>query len=445
MHVKRQPFDPGPAAWNAILPEASAYPQLEENITADWVVIGAGFAGLAAAKRLHELHPKDSIVVLEARRIAEGPAGRNSGFMIDLPHNLTAQDYVGELNSDVIQTKMNRYAIDFAEKASQEYQFTPEAFVKSGKINAAATTKGTKHNQDYAHHLKGLDESFELLDEKQIRDICGTDYYQSGLYTAGTAMIQPALFTREFAAGMAKSGGVSFYENSGVTEYKKQGNEWLINTAIGSVSAPKVILAVNGHAESFSHFKRRLVHIYLYASMTRPLNDDELKSLGGEEKWGFTPADAMGTTVRKISGLGGHRIVVRNQITYNPSISVNENKLSGFSQKHQNSFTARFPNLGHVTMDYTWGGALCLSRNNVSAFGEIEDGLYSACCQNGLGTVQGTLAGILAAEQASGLDSDFLKHTLASPQPSRLPPEPIAALGANIVTKWGEMKAGKEL
>ena len=444
-NVKRQPYDPGPAAWNSILPEAPSYPQLDKNISADWVVVGAGFAGLAAAQRLHELHPKDSIIVLEARRIAEGPAGRNSGFMIDLPHNLTAQDYVGELNSDVMQTRMNRHAIDFAESVSQEYQFSSEAFVKSGKINAAATAKGTKHNHDYARHLEGLNESCSLLDEHQMREICGSEYYQSGLFTAGTAMIQPALYMREFSEGMAKSGGVSFYENSGVIDYHKQGEHWLLNTAKGSVSAPKVILAVNGHVESFSHFKRRLVHIYLYASMTRILSDAELKTLGGEEIWGFTPADAMGTTVRKISGIGGHRIVVRNQITYNPNLSANDSKLTGFAQKHQRSFSARFPLLKNVSMDYTWGGALCLSRNNVAAFGEMEEGLYSACCQNGLGTVQGTLAGILAAEQASNVDSDYLQHILAQPKPSRLPPEPIAAIGANIVTKWGEMKAGKEL
>ena len=287
MKVTRQPFDPGPAAWNSILHEAPSYPQLDKNITADWVVIGAGFAGLSATKRLHELHPKDSIVLLEARRIAEGPAGRNSGFMIDLPHNLTAEDYVGELNKDVMQTRMNRHAIDFAQAVSEEFSFTPEAFVKSGKINAAATAKGTKHNYDYARHLEGLNEPCSLLDAKQMREVCGSDYYQSGLFTSGTAMIQPALYVREFAEKLAKSGGGSFYENSGVREYKKQGNNWLIKTAKGTVSAPKAILAVNGHVESFSHFKRRLVHIYLYASMTRPLNDVELKSLGGEAKWGF--------------------------------------------------------------------------------------------------------------------------------------------------------------
>ncbi|MCA9772984.1 MAG: FAD-dependent oxidoreductase, partial [Myxococcales bacterium] len=49
-------------------------------------IIGAGFAGLAAARRLAQLRPQDTVVILEARAVAEGPAGRNSGFMIDLPH-----------------------------------------------------------------------------------------------------------------------------------------------------------------------------------------------------------------------------------------------------------------------------------------------------------------------------------------------------------------------
>ena len=442
--IKKQPYDPGPAAWNSILPTAPIYPQLEKDMNADWVVVGAGFAGLAAAQRLRELHPRDSIVVLEARRVAEGPAGRNSGFMIDLPHNLSAQDYVGELNVDVLQTQMNRHAINFSEIVSQEYCFSDEAFIRSGKINAAATAKGVKHNLDYANHLGSLGEACELLDVHQMREICGSDYYQGGLFTAGTAMIQPALFVRELAVGLSKN-GVSIFENSGVIESQKKENNWSLKTKKARVSTPKVILAVNGHVESFDYFKRRLIHIYLYASMTRRLTDSEFKSLGGQANWGFTPADAMGTTVRKISGVGGHRIVIRNQITYNPNLTADKSKLDNFSSLHKQSFTARFPQLKEVGMEYSWGGALCLSRNNVPAFGEMEKGIYSACCQNGLGTVQGTLAGILAAEQASEVDSNYLKQTLSQAQPSRLPPEPFAAIGANAVMRWGEFKAGKEL
>ena len=185
--VSHQARDPGPPAWDAILPPAPAYPVLEDDCVADWLVIGAGFAGLAAARRLRQLHPEASIALLEARRIAEGPVGRNSGFMIDLPHNLTSDDYAGALNADRIQTAMNRSAISFARDAASEYDMGGEAFVVSGKTNAAASAKGMRHNLAYAQHLGTLGETHELLDDREMREISGSDYYRGGLYTPGTA------------------------------------------------------------------------------------------------------------------------------------------------------------------------------------------------------------------------------------------------------------------
>ena len=91
------------------------------------MIIGGGFAGLSAARRLIQIDNKAKIAVLEACEIAEGPAGRNSGFMIDLPHNLASDDYVGSLDKDREQTLINRSAIEFAKSASEEYEMPPEA------------------------------------------------------------------------------------------------------------------------------------------------------------------------------------------------------------------------------------------------------------------------------------------------------------------------------
>ena len=52
--------------------------------------------------------------MLEAVRVADGPAGRNSGFMIDLPHDLSSSDYGGAFDEDIALTHDNRHAIDFA-------------------------------------------------------------------------------------------------------------------------------------------------------------------------------------------------------------------------------------------------------------------------------------------------------------------------------------------
>ncbi len=443
MRATRLPRDPGPAAWNELLPPAPPSRLLEENVTADWLVIGAGWAGLAAARRLTQLRGGDRIVVLDACRVAEGPAGRNSGFMIDLPHKLSGEGYEGALAEDKAQTAMSREAIAFSAEAAEELGMTEEAFVRCGKINAAANDTGVKHNETYARHLAAMEEPCEVLDANAMQDLTGIDFYRNGVFTPGAAMVQPAMFMRAMASGL--SGKAELFEQSPVTALDRQGSDWRAETPKGSVTAPRAILAVNGHAESFGFFKRRLMHVFTYASMTRELTAEEVTALGGKPRWGVLPADPMGTTVRRISGTGGDRIVVRNRFTYDPGMEVSEARLRAVAQDHDKSFRARFPMLPDVTMDYRWGGRLCLSWNGVPAFGEIEEGLFSACCQNGLGTSKGTLAGMLAAELATQSNSPLVAKMLASEAPKRLPPEPLAWLGANARMRWGEWKAGREL
>lgn len=121
-------------------------------------MIGAGYAGLAAARRFMQLCPMLRVVVLDATRVGKGPAGRNSGFMIDLPHDLSSQNYGGTSGADLAQIAHSRRAIAFAAGMAQAYNFSEDAFTQSGKINGAATAKGDDQNRDFAAHLAGLDE-----------------------------------------------------------------------------------------------------------------------------------------------------------------------------------------------------------------------------------------------------------------------------------------------
>ena len=154
--------------------------------------------------------------------------------------------------------------------------------------------------------------------------------------------------------------------------------------------------------------------------------------------------DPMGATVRKITKDGLSRIVVRTRFTYDPSLKVSEKRVAGIASEQRRSFDARFPGLERVPMEYSWAGALCLSRNHVPAFGEVEEGLFSACCENGLGTVKSTLAGMMAADLATGAASPELDTYKNQPEPARLPPEPIAWLGVNSVIRLQELRAGRE-
>lgn len=179
--------------------------------------------------------------------------------------------------------------------------------------------------------------------------------------------------------------------------------------------------------------------------MSRALSKDECARLGGQTDWGLTPADPLGSTVRRISKPDGNRIVVRNRFTYEPAMMPSAETQKSVYKEHKQSFAAHFSMLRDVNIEYQWGGHLTLSLNNVAAFGEVEEGLFSACCQNGLGTVKGTLHGMAAAELAMGRESDLIHQLHSAPVPKPLPREPIATIGATARLRWGEFRAGKEL
>ncbi|MEM9277364.1 MAG: FAD-binding oxidoreductase [Pseudomonadota bacterium] len=442
MKVKRLPVDTGISGWNAILPEAGSPVSLNADIKADYLIIGAGFAGLSAARRLSQLKPDAKIVVLEAKRVAEGPAGRNSGFMIDLPHELGSTNYATTHENDLKQIRLNRKAIAFAADAADEYGLSQKAFHPCGKVNGAAAEDAVRHNLNYARHLDELGEPHELLDAAEMQKLTGSNFYKSGVRTPGTALLQPALYMRGLAQGLGNR--VSVFEDSPVTALNRHNGNWLATTPSGSATASKVILATNGHVESFGFFERQVFHVILYGSMTRELSVEE-GAMTGEKRWGITPSDPSATTMRKISGTGGARIVTRNQMTYAPSMEVSDSLLARMGKQHVRSFAARYPELCDVEQEYSWAGRLCLSRNSAPAFGELEEGLFSACCQNGLGTTKGTLAGMAAAELAVEGETELAKALIDEGSPQKLPPAPLDSIGATAFMKWAEFRARKEL
>lgn len=443
--ARRTPRFNSPAAWRDILKPPAPQPPLEGAQTADFVVVGGGFAGLSAARRLRQLQPTAQIAVLDALSIGEGSAGRNSGFMIDLPHDLASDDYAGQgAAADQALTRLNRQAIAFAQAAVADYGIDPAFVDPAGKVNGAASDAGQAHNESYAAHLASLGEACELLDAQAMQELTGSRYYRAGLYTPGTLMLQPAGYVLGFAAGL-RAEGVAVFEHSPVLGFEKAGRDWLVKTPKGSITTPQVILANNGHLESFGIAKGRLVQLFLYASMTKELDEDAVAKLGGAPRWGITPADPMGTTMRRIdTAQGGNRIVTRTCASVRPSMETSGTDVARAARVQRRKFADRYPQLAGAKMEYEWAGHLCLSMNGVSVTGAVEEGVTSACVQNGLGTARGTLTGIAAAEMACGAASEIMAYFQDEAEPKKLPPQPFAQIGANAYLRWKEHLARAE-
>lgn len=438
--ASRLPRNTGLSAWVAMLPRRKEKPHLEGHATADVVVIGGGFAGLSAARRLRELDPTLKITVLEAGVIGEAAAGRNSGFIIDLPHDVSSQDY----GSDTVARsreaiEISRTAIALASAVAAEEGWSRDVFDPCGRYSVSIGSEGDHHLADYAKALVKLDEKHQLMTASDIADVTGTTTYTSALFTPGTVMVQPAAYIRGLADSLRDP--VRIHEKTPAVQIEEAGAGWLVKTPQGSIGCGRIILANNGHAESFGFFKSRLLHIFTFASMTHEFDPVRLP---GQRKWAATPALPMGTTVRRVEGGTGDRILVRSRYTYHPNIEAGDGTLRRASAKHDEKYRARFPALKDIPMQFRWGGAMAVTLNAVPAFGEIERGIFAACGCNGVGATKATANGIAAAELMLGQKTRMTEIFARFDAPRSLPPQPFRTIGAKANLAYREWRAGAE-
>lgn len=434
------PKEPGVSGWVAMLPSRAGRPSLKEATTADIVVIGAGFAGLSAARRLSQIDPTLRIAVLEAGIIGEGPAGRNSGFIIDLPHEVSSEDYGGDsLQKSRDHILLQRRAIALATEVAAEQGWGEDVFDPCGRYSIAMTPEGDKHIAEYAAQLVRLGEEHTVLDARGIAEVTGSQAFTSAIYMPGTVIVQPAAYIR----GMADSlkAPTHIFERTPALSFESAGGGWLVNTPEGSVQTGRILLANNGYAERFGFFRGKLLHVFTYASLTEEFDPARL---AGRRKWAATPASPMGTTLRRIGGKSGDRLLVRSRYTYNPSLDVSEGTLRRAGVQHDRKFANRFPSLKDVRMEYRWGGAMALTWNSVPAFGEVEKGVFAACGCNGLGASNATATGIAVAEIMLGISSDLTRVYQGFLKPQSLPPQPLTLIGAKATLAFREWRAGIE-
>ncbi len=436
----RLPKNNGVSAWVAMLPPRKGNPPLQGHATADIVIIGGGFAGLSAARRISELDPSLTVAVLEAGVIGEAAAGRNSGFIIDLPHDVSSDDYGGDTMTKSREAiEINRTAIGLASSIAAEQGWGRDIFDPCGRYSVAISSAGDRHLIDYARDLIKLGEKHQLLSQREIAEVTGSQAYTSALFTPGTVMVQPAAYIRGVADCLHDP--VRVYERTPAVRLESSGNGWLVKTPEGSISTGRIILANNGHAQSFGFFKSELLHIFTFASMTREFDPGHL---AGQRQWAATPALPMGTTVRRIPGEKGDRVLIRSRYTYHPTIETGEGTLRRAGAVHDRKFRARFPGIGDIPMEYRWAGAMAVTWNSVPAFGEIEKGIFAACGCNGVGATKATANGIAAAELMLGHTSRLTEIFARFDAPRRLPPQPFTTIGAKANLAIKEWRTGGE-
>ncbi len=429
MRISRLPHNDETNGWSAVLPRREPRAPLTGDIAADWIVLGAGYAGLAAARRLAENCPDQSIALIDAGETGENASGRNSGFAIDLPHNVGSS--LDELEGAHRFMRLARSAISQLESIVQSSGMDCE-WSKDGKYHTAVSPRGVSEVlEPFARELEALGEPFQWIEGDELREKLGSDHFTAAIYTVGGALMNPAALTRGLAEALP--GNVTLYENSPVIEANFQ-NGTHLKTSAGSLRAPKIIFAANGYTEQFGFYRNRFLHLSAYASLTRRLSEDERKAYGVKAPWGLTPANAFaGITMRYTND---YRILIRQGLGYCPSQNISEAERVKARRRHKVLFDLRFPRLAKVEIEHTWTGIVCLSQNSAPGFGQLAPNIWSAVCQNAVGVTKGTFGGTLAADMACGRENPLIADMLSLGEPNRLPPRPFLDLGVRARFAW---------
>ena len=131
---------------------------LKSNEECDWLIIGAGYTGLSAARKLGQLYSNQKIILVDAQLAGEGASSRNSGYLVDTTLNdgFTSNK---ELSNYKKKTDIYKLGIDVVKRFIKEHQVDCD-WNESGKYFASSNEKDRKILENFS---KTLLKFFHLL------------------------------------------------------------------------------------------------------------------------------------------------------------------------------------------------------------------------------------------------------------------------------------------
>lgn len=421
-----------PSGWNALLPKRMAKERVPSERRFRSVVVGAGYTGLAVARRLAELAPSDEILLLDAATIGEGASGRNSGYLLINPGEPSASAVGFAGDWAVRQMALAQAGVDWLRELVATHAIDCSWQEGVPAITAAATPRGERSVGATRKRYEAWGIATRDYSAADLPRIVGTTYYRYGIQSLTRALIQPAALHRGLADNLPV--GVTLLENTTVHGLREAA-PFKVVTSRGDFTADRVFVTNNLHARAFGIGRDRMVGIYTYGAFTPELDRDQFELLGEMPEWGILPAHRMGTTMRKTTG----RLLIRSGDSYERELNPSAVRTM-LSALYRN----RFPAMRTHEIEHVWGGLTAVTHNGAFLFGETRPGLFVSVGCGGAGVTRGTIQGKLLAELAYGLRSQLLSDRLAQSGPGWLPPEPLRGAGAKLQIAWEQWVAGAE-
>jgi len=411
---------------------------LSSDLDCEWLIVGAGYTGLSAARKLGQLYPNQKILLVDAQLAGEGASSRNSGYLVDTTLNdgFTSNK---ELENYKKKADIYKLGIDTVKRFIKEHQVDCD-WNECGKYFASSKQEDRKILENFSDTLSKLGFEHYLLSNEKLKKRLGTNFYNIALHTKGGILLHPGKLVRAMIDTLPEN--VNLYENSSLLNWKKKNDTVICKFKNGSIKTKKIIFATNGFLKSLGIKSNYNFPITLTASMTRSLTKEEFASMGEPKEWGVLPVRPMGATIRMTKD---RRILIRNTAeVYNP-YQMSKSELTKRSLKQKIGIKKRFPELPDDIIQSSWSGIVSRTRNSSQIFEKIDDNIFVAGCYNGSGIGVGTLFGEQIAIKASNENTKEIETIEARNKPTWLPPDPILSLGVRARLIYERFRAKSEI
>lgn len=414
------PFFHNNVGWPAGHPYP-AHPTLRGDTTADWVIVGAGFAGVAFARRLAEINPALKIILLDAWPSQESSSARNSGFVIGLPHNIGSS--TAELKKANAYRNLLESGISQLEHLIHEYGIECD-WEHAGKYHCQVEPNNDRVLNEYARQLDVMDEKYHTLEGDALYRALGTSFYSKAIYTPSCVLVNPAQLIDGLRHHLPEN--VKCYENTPVLGIR-YANTAQVLTPGGVIMAQQVMLATNSLSPELQPGLKRQASMATFASITEPLTDEQLATLPQMDSWGLTPVNAIaGATFRFTSD---NRFLIRQHVI--PALKGRVDAAQTFraAELHRALFNKVYPLLRDVKLENTWSGTISVTRNGAPVWGRLNKFVSTAGGCNGAGVSKQTIAGTLLADLLLKQDNPLLGDMLSLGRGNLMPPSPALDIG----------------
>lgn len=374
--------------------EATNYPPLAGELSADVCVVGAGFTGIATALTLAERGY--SVAVVEANRVGWGASGRNGGQLINgvnglakirKKHGEGVADLLWDLGwrgHDLIHERVKKYGI--------------QCDLKSGFAEVAVKRRQLADIEEQAAEMerRNFPYEYELWDREKTRAMLGTDAYVGGLVCHRDGHLHPL----NLCIGEARAAhglGVRIFEQSPVIGIE-QGARPKARTAEGSVQADALVLAGNAyHRLAPKELNGLVFPAGSYIIGTAPLPEETAHEIN--------PLDVAVCDLNEI--VDYYRLSADKRLLYGGNCNYSGRDPSDIKKYILPKMLKVYPQLRGVRIDYQWGGKIGIVLNRILAVGRLHDNVYYCQGYSGHGVNATHIMGEILADAIGGTLEKF--------------------------------------